>query len=74
MRFVLSVGVVWGLVWWLNDASAQDLKPSPPKGLRVMFNGNSWFNFVPGGVADQVKAAGIEGQGSMASGGVRCLA
>ncbi|QDU96603.1 hypothetical protein Pla8534_44240 [Lignipirellula cremea] len=22
---------------------------------------NSWFNFVPGGVADQVKAAGIEG-------------
>ena len=33
----------------------------PPKGLRILFNGNSWFNFVPGGVADQVKAAGIEG-------------
>ncbi|MCE9568025.1 MAG: formylglycine-generating enzyme family protein [Planctomycetes bacterium] len=33
----------------------------PPAGLRVMFNGNSWFNFVPGGVADQVRAAGIEG-------------
>jgi hypothetical protein len=26
-----------------------------------MFNGNSWFGFVPGGVADQVKAAGIQG-------------
>ncbi len=33
----------------------------PPAGLRVMFDGNSWFNFVPGGVAEQVKAAGIDG-------------
>ena len=33
----------------------------PPAGLRVMFNGNSWFIFVPWGVADQVKAAEIQG-------------
>ncbi len=34
---------------------------APPAGLRVMFNGNSWFGFVPGGVAEQAKAAGIKG-------------
>ncbi|MCE9531689.1 MAG: hypothetical protein K8T89_11290 [Planctomycetes bacterium] len=32
-----------------------------PAGLRVMFNGNSWFGFVPWGVADLVKAADIQG-------------
>jgi formylglycine-generating enzyme required for sulfatase activity len=34
---------------------------SRPAGLRVIFNGNSWFNFVPAGVSDLVKSAGIEG-------------
>jgi hypothetical protein len=68
MRFILSIGIVCGFLSWPTNASAQEPKPSPQpkapvpsKGLRVMFNGNSWFNFVPGGVADQVKAAGIEG-------------
>ncbi len=61
MRFVLPIGIVCGFLAWADAASAQEPKPSPPRGLRVMFNGNSWFNFVPGGVADQVKAAGIEG-------------
>lgn len=37
-------------------------KPVLPKGLRVLFDGNSWFKpFVPDCVADQVKAAGIQG-------------
>ena len=43
-----------------DDKKSPDAK-TPPAGLRVMFNGNSWFGFVPGGVADQVKAAGIQG-------------
>ena len=44
--------------------TAKEPKPDakkPPAGLRVMFNGNSWFNFVPWGVADLVKAAEIQG-------------
>ncbi|MSR55992.1 MAG: hypothetical protein EXS09_22375 [Gemmataceae bacterium] len=59
--WLLSVG---GFLTMVTQGTAQEPKPSaksPPKGLRVLFNGNSWFNFVPGGVADQVKAAGIEG-------------
>jgi len=43
-----------------DDTKLPEAK-SPPTGLRVMFNGNSWFGFVPGGVADQVKAASIQG-------------
>ena len=42
------------------SVSAADT-PVRPKGLTILFYGNSWFNFVPDGVADQVKAAGIEG-------------
>ncbi len=61
MRFVLPIGIVCGFLASVTNAGAQEPKPSAPKGLRVMFNGNSWFNFVPGGVADLVKAAGIEG-------------
>ena len=61
MRVVLSIGIVCSFLAWTDAAPAQEPKPSRPNGLRVMFNGNSWFNFVPGGVADQVKAAGIEG-------------
>ena len=50
----------------LVQATAETSKKSAearpkPAGLRVMFNGNSWFNFVPGGVADLVKAAEIQG-------------
>ncbi len=50
----------------LAQSSAETAKESTnaktrPVGLRVMFNGNSWFGFVPGGVADQVKTAGIQG-------------
>ena len=50
----------------LVQATAETTKKSAeartkPAGLRVMFNGNSWFNFVPGGVADLVKAAEIQG-------------
>ena len=59
--WLLSVG---GALALATQGTAQESKPSaksPSKGLRVMFNGNSWFNFVSGGVADQVKAAGIEG-------------
>jgi|LakMenE01Jun11ns_1017448.scaffolds.fasta_scaffold9777735_1 hypothetical protein len=42
------------------SVSAADA-PVRPKGLTVLFYGNSWFGFVPDGVTDQVKAAGIEG-------------
>jgi hypothetical protein len=46
-------------------ASAEEAKrpavEEKPAGLRVMFNGNSWFIFVPWGVADLVKAAEIQG-------------
>jgi hypothetical protein len=42
------------------SVSAADT-PVRPKGLTILFYGNSWFNFVPDGVADQVKAAGIGG-------------
>jgi hypothetical protein len=65
MRNTLSIGIVCGLLAWSTQASAQARKlefaAENPAGLRVMFNGNSWFIFVPWGVADQVKAAGIEG-------------
>lgn len=66
-QVIAGVLSVCGVFAWATGALAEEPKPSPevkapspPKGLRVMFNGNSWFNFVPGGVADQVKAAGIE--------------
>jgi hypothetical protein len=39
--------------------------PVRPKGLRVLFDGNSWFNFVPGVVAEMAKAAGIEHTGNL---------
>lgn len=50
----------------LAQSSAETARESTapvtrPAGLRVMFNGNSWFNFVPGGVADLVNASGIQG-------------
>ena len=63
MRSTLLIGIVCGLLAWSNHGVAQEVKPpgaEKPAGLRVMFNGNSWFIFVPWGVADQVKAAGIE--------------
>jgi len=63
MRYTLLIGIVCGLLAWSNHGVAQEAKPpaaEKPAGLRVMFNGNSWFIFVPWGVADQVKAAGIE--------------
>ena len=44
----------------LAQSSAEPAKEKPA-GLRVMFNGNSWFIFVPWGVADLVQAAGVEG-------------
>ena len=54
-----------GFLAWAMGASAEEPKrpavAEKPAGLRVMFNGNSWFNFVPGGVADLVKAAEIQG-------------
>jgi len=42
------------------SVSAADT-PVRPKGLRVLFDGNSWFNFVPGVVAEMAKASGING-------------
>lgn len=36
-----------------------------PKGLRVQFDGNSWFNFVPAVVAEMAKEAGIEHMGNL---------
>jgi hypothetical protein len=45
------------------SVSAADT-PVRPKGLRVHFDGNSWFNFVPGVVAEMAKAAGIEHTGN----------
>ena len=54
-----------GFLAWATGASAEEPKrpavAEKPAGLRVMFNGASWFNFVPGGVADLVKAAEIQG-------------
>ena len=44
----------------LVQATAESAKEKSA-GLRVIFNGNSWFNFVPWGVADLVKAADIQG-------------
>jgi hypothetical protein len=38
----------------------------PPAGKRIVFEGNSWFNFVPGGVADCAKTVGIEGHEALA--------
>lgn len=65
MRCTLSIGIACGLLAWSTRAGAEEKNPSVaaerPAGLRVMFQGNSWFGFVPGGVADLVKAAGIEG-------------
>ena len=54
-----------GFLAWAMGASAEEAKrpavEDKPAGLRVMFNGNSWFIFVPWGVADLVKAAEIQG-------------
>ena len=54
-----------GFLAWAMGASAEEPKrpavAEKPAGLRVMFNGNSWFIFVPWGVADLVKAAEIQG-------------
>ncbi len=54
-----------GFLAWATGASAEEPKrpavAEKPAGLRVMFNGNSWFIFVPWGVADLVKAAEIQG-------------
>ena len=54
-----------GFLAWAMGASAEEAKrpavEEKPAGLRVMFNGNSWFIFVPWGVADLVKAAEIQG-------------
>jgi len=55
---------ICGFLAWPGGAMAEEPNldaKQPPAGLRVMFNGNSWFIFVPWGVADLVKAAGIEG-------------
>jgi len=55
---------ICGFLAWPGGSMAVDPKlesKQPPAGLRVMFNGNSWFIFVPWGVADQVKAAEIQG-------------
>jgi len=46
----------------LAQSSAETAKESTanvtqPTGLRVMFNGNSWFNFVPASVADLVNTS-----------------
>jgi hypothetical protein len=54
-----------GFLAWAMGALAEEAKrpavAEKPAGLRVMFNGNSWFIFVPWGVADLVKAAEIQG-------------
>jgi len=71
MRFVLLIGIVWGLVGWSNDASAQEPKPpvvaEKPAGLRVMSGGYSWSteNSVPlcqaAGITGHKKITGING-------------
>jgi len=64
-QVIAGVLSVCGFLAWAAGAMAQEPKPpvatAKPAGLRVMFNGNSWFIFVPWGIADQVKAAGIDG-------------
>jgi len=62
MRFVLLIAIVWGLVGWSNDASAQEPKPpvvaEKPAGLRVMNGGHSWSTE---NSAPLCQAAGIDG-------------
>lgn len=47
------------------DTPAGGAAAVPPPGCKVVFDGNSWSNFVPGGVGDLAKAAGIEGHESL---------
>ena len=64
-QIIAGILSLCGFLAWAMGASAEEPKrpavAEKPAGLRVMFNGNSWFNFVPGGVADLVKAAEIQG-------------
>jgi len=64
-QVILGILSLCGFLAWAMGASAEEAKrpavEEKPAGLRVMFNGNSWFIFVPWGVADLVKAAEIQG-------------
>ncbi len=64
-QVILGILSLCGFLAWAMGASAEEPKrpavEEKPAGLRVMFNGNSWFIFVPWGVADLVKAAEIQG-------------
>jgi len=64
-QVILGILSLCGFLAWAMGASAEESKrpavEEKPAGLRVMFNGNSWFIFVPWGVADLVKAAEIQG-------------
>jgi hypothetical protein len=58
-RSLLLLGCL-AMALHVASVSAADT-PVRPKGLRVLFDGNSWFNFVPGVVAEMAKAAEING-------------
>ena len=59
-RITLAAGVI--LLLTFLDASGEDAPGRvPPKGLRVLYSGASWHNFVPKLVEPLTKAAGIQG-------------
>ena len=64
-QVILGILSLCGFLAWAMGASAKEAKrpavEEKPAGLRVVFNGNRWFIFVPWGVADLVKAAEIQG-------------
>jgi hypothetical protein len=74
-QFMLATVLVLSLGWGVRSALAAEPAATggtptndagkvaaPPAGLRVMFDGNSWFPFVVRSwVGDLVKAAGIQG-------------
>ena len=68
-QVIAGILSVCGFLAWATGAmGVESNRPTvaeKPAGLRVMFNGNSWFIFVPWGVADLVKAAEIQGHKEM---------
>jgi hypothetical protein len=68
-RCVLLIGSICGLLVCAAGTVAQEPKPSPeaksltpPKGLRIVYSGDSWHRFMPGFMERIGAAAGITDQ------------
>ena len=68
-QIIAGILTVCGLLAWATGAMAQDLKrspeadaPAPPKGLRILYSGDSWHRFMPDYMGRLGKAADIKDQ------------